>query len=197
MTGKEKPDPPGRIKIMASFSRLMQEKDFHSITTAQIAKNADVTEGLIYKYFKDKKDLLYQVLNAHFQEFHEKIKIRMTQATSSIGKLDLIILASLEEYLENRLLSKILLLEVRNSQAFFNSGAYEMVTVYARTILKIIREGIASGEIAAHTDPYLLRKVIIGAIEHACLGEVIFGKPLDIKKTAAGISDIIFNGVKP
>ena len=72
---------------MASFSRLMQEKDFHSITTAQIAKNADVTEGLIYKYFKDKKDLLYQVLNAHFQEFHEKIKIRMTQATSSIAKL--------------------------------------------------------------------------------------------------------------
>jgi len=142
MTGKEKSDPPGRIKIMASFSRLMQEKDFSSITTAQIAKNAGVTEGLIYKYFKDKKDLLYQVLNAHFQEFHEKIKIRITQATSSIAKLDLIILASLEEYLENRLLSKIILLEVRNSQAFFNSGAYKMVTIYARTILKIIQEGI-------------------------------------------------------
>ena len=58
MTCKEKPDPPGRIKIITSFSRLMREKDFHSITTAQIAKNAQVTEGLIYKYFKDKKDLL-------------------------------------------------------------------------------------------------------------------------------------------
>jgi len=197
MTGKKKPDPPGRIKIMASFSRLMREKDFHSITTAQIAKNADVTEGLIYKYFKDKKDLLYQVLDAHFQDFHNKIKTRMALATSGITKLELIILASLEGYSENRLLSKILLLEVRNSQAFFDSGAYEMVTIYARTILDIIREGIASGEIAGGTDPYLLRKVILGAIEHACLGEVIFGKPLDIEKTAAGISDIIFNGVKP
>ncbi|WP_321494649.1 TetR/AcrR family transcriptional regulator [uncultured Desulfobacter sp.] len=196
MTSKEKPDPPGRIKIMASFSGLMREKDFHSITTAQIAKNADVTEGLIYKYFKDKKDLLYQVLNTHFQDFHKKIMASVSNATSSIEKLELIILASLEQYLENRLLSKILLLEVRNSPAFFESGAYKMVTLYARTILEIIKEGIASGEIADRTDPYLLRKVIIGAIEHACLGEVIFDKPLDLEKTAAGISDIIFNGVK-
>ena len=139
---------------------------------------------------------LYQVLNTHFQGFHEKIKIRVSQATTSIEKLELIILVSLEQYLQNRLLSKILLLEVRNSPAFFNSGAYKMVTIYARTILDIINKGIDSGEITANTDPYLLRKVLFGAIEHACLGEVIFGKPLDLEKTAAGISDIIFNGVK-
>ena len=197
MTDKKKPDPPGRIKIMASFSRLMREKDFHSITTAQIAKNANVTEGLIYKYFKDKKDLLYQVLNAHFQDFYEKMQNRLAKATTNIEKLELIILVSLEQYLENRLLSRILLLEVRNSRAFFDSNAYKMVTVYTRTVLEIIKKGIDSNEIRSDTDPYLLRKVIIGSIEHACLGEVIFDKPLDLEKTAAGISDIIFNGVKP
>ncbi len=197
MEKKEKTSPPGRIKIMASFSKLMREKDFHSITTAQIARNADVTEGLIYKYFKDKKDLLYQVLNAHFQDFQEKIETRMMQATSAMAKLDVIIHASLKGYAENRLFSKILLLEVRNAPAFYDSDAYSMVQIYARTILDVIQKGVDSGEIAAGTDPYLLRKVILGAIEHACLGEVIFGKTLDIDKTASGISDIIFNGVKP
>lgn len=132
-----------------------------------------------------------------FQDFHKTIITRKANATSSIEKLELIIRTSLEQYLENRLLSRILLLEVRNSQAFFESGAYKMVTLYARTVLEIIQEGISAGEIAGHTDPYLLRKVLFGAIEHACLGEVIFDKPLDLEKTAAGISDIIFNGVKP
>jgi TetR/AcrR family fatty acid metabolism transcriptional regulator len=75
MKHKGKTNPPGRIKIIKSFSRLMKEKDFHSITTAEIAGNAKVTEGLIYKYFKDKKDLLYQVLNDHFAEFLEKLLI--------------------------------------------------------------------------------------------------------------------------
>ena len=72
MKHKGKTNPPGRIKIMTSFSALMKEKDFHSITTAEIAKNADVTEGLIYKYFKDKKDLIYQVLNDHFLSSWQK-----------------------------------------------------------------------------------------------------------------------------
>ena len=62
---------------MNSFSLLMAQKDFHSITTAEIAKTAEVTEGLIYKYFKDKKDLLYQVLNEHFFEFQAKIENRI------------------------------------------------------------------------------------------------------------------------
>lgn len=72
-----------------------------------------------------------------------------------------------------------------------------MVRRYAATILSVIEHGIAAGEIRAGTDSKLLRKVIIGAIEHACLGEIIFGRTLDIEQTARGISDIVFNGVKP
>lgn len=196
MKHKGKTNPPGRIKIMKSFSALMAEKDFHSITTAEIAKNGAVTEGLIYKYFKDKKDLLYQVLNEHFTEFQTKIESRISHETTCVEQLNVIIFTSLESYAENRLFSKMLLLEVRNSQRFFNSCAYGMVRKYAATILSIIRQGVASGELNPDTDPYLLRKVILGAIEHACLGEIIFGRTLDIDHTSTGISDIILNGVK-
>ncbi|MCG8616999.1 MAG: TetR/AcrR family transcriptional regulator [Desulfobacterales bacterium] len=196
MKHRGKTNPPGRIKIMKSFSKLMKEKDFHSITTAEIAKNGDVTEGLIYKYFKDKKDLLYQVLNEHFMEFQTKIESRVSYEITCVEQLEVIIFSSLESYAENRLFSKMLLLEVRTSPAFFNSSAYGMVQKYAATILEIIQKGIEAGELKEDTDPYLLRKVILGAIEHACLGEIIFGRELDIDHTSTGISDIIFNGVR-
>ncbi len=196
MKHKGKTNPPGRIKIMRSFSELMSQKDFHSITTAEIAGNAQVTEGLIYKYFKDKKDLLYQVLNEHFFEFQAKIENRIANEETCIEQLEVIIFSSLESYADNRIFSKILLLEVRNSLEFFNSCAYGMVRKYASTILDIIEKGIDTGELKQGTDPYVLRKVILGAIEHACLGEIIFGKELDIDETSTGISDIVFNGAR-
>jgi AcrR family transcriptional regulator len=196
MKHKGKTNPPGRIKIMQSFSRLMMEKDFHSITTARIAENADVTEGLIYKYFKDKKDLLYQVLNDHFVDFQTKIEQRISQKKTCIEQLEVIIFSSIESYAANRVFSRILLLEVRNSLEFFDSSAYEMVRKYAHTILDIIENGIERGEFKPDTNAVVLRKVILGAIEHACLGEIIFGREMEIENTARAITDIIFNGVR-
>jgi len=196
MKHKGKTNPPGRIKIMKAFSSLMSQKDFHSITTAEIASTAKVTEGLIYKYFKDKKDLLYQVLNNHFIDFLLNINTRIAREKTCIRQLEVIIFSSLESYADNRIFSKILLLEVRNSMDFFDSSAYEMVRKYSRTILEIIENGIKKRELKSDVNPYLLRKVILGAIEHACLGEIIFSKRLDIDKISTGIANIVFNGAK-
>lgn len=144
MKHNRKTNPPGRIKIMKSLSILMADKDFHSITTAEIAATAEVTEGLIYKYFKDKKDLLYQVLNEHFLEFQAKIENRIVNEETCVEQLEKIILSSLESYMDNRIFSRILLLEVRNSLAFFDSGAYEMVRKYSQTILNLCSTVVGS-----------------------------------------------------
>ncbi len=49
---------------------------------------------------------------------------------------------------------------------------------YTRTILDIIREGMEKQEIRPDIDPFLLQKVLLGAIEHTCLKQVIFDKKL-------------------
>jgi AcrR family transcriptional regulator len=196
MARRGKTNPPGRIKIMNAFSELMKQKEFSAITTAEIARNGSVTEGLIYKYFKDKRDLLYQVLNEHFTEFQARIQSRVAGEESCIEQLEVIIFTSLDSYAQNRLLSRMLFLEVRSSPEFFKSGAYAMIRKYAATILEIIQDGIARKEIKEGTDPYMLRKVILGAMEHACLGEIIFGRALDIDKSSSSICEIVFNGVR-
>ena len=188
--------PPGKIKIMDAFSGLMETRDFQSITIAEIAGNAGVTEGLIYKYFTDKKDLLHQVLQEHFAAFQAGIETNVAGRQTCIEKLDAIVFASLDSYARNRVLARILLLEVRSSLSYFESGAYAMVKKYARTILAIIREGIEKGELRPDIDPFLLQKILLGAIEHTCLKQVIFDKKMDVKAAAGGIVDIVFNGVK-
>ncbi len=196
MKDSPKTNPPGRKKIMAAFSRLILEKDFHSITTAEIARTAQVTEGLIYKYFKDKKDLLHQVLDELFLEFQATIENRIADEHSCVGKLETIIFSSLEGYAANRSLSRILLLEVRNAQEYFSSRAYDRVRRYTRTLRTIIEQGMQTGELKSDTDPGILLKVVLGAIEHACLAEVIFGRTLDIREVSDKIATIVLNGVR-
>jgi TetR/AcrR family fatty acid metabolism transcriptional regulator len=60
--------PPGRVKIADALRLLLEEKDFNGITTAEIARQAGVTDALIYKYFKDKRDLLHQLLSEYLNQ---------------------------------------------------------------------------------------------------------------------------------
>ena len=43
---KEKPPPPGRIKIVQALKSLLEAREFSAITTAEIARSAGVTEAL-------------------------------------------------------------------------------------------------------------------------------------------------------
>ena len=52
-------DPPGKIKIAEALRILLKEKDFNSITTADISRTSGVNEALIYRYYKDKRGLLH------------------------------------------------------------------------------------------------------------------------------------------
>ena len=195
-TAPRKSSPPGRIKIMKALATLLKAKDFHSITTAQIAAKAGVTEGLIYKYFKDKRDLLYEVLNDHFKSFLVGIDKSIKDESSSLARLSIIIRTTIESYAANRVFARILLIEVRNNPDYFNCNAYSLVRIYAGTILEIIRQGQANGEIDEDVDPYVFRQVILGSIEHACLGQVLFGSKMDTNHVADRICRIIFKGVQ-
>ncbi len=68
---KAKSLPPGRIKITQALKLLLERKEFGAVTTAEIAKQAGVTEALIYKYFKDKRDLLHQVLREYLEQYQD------------------------------------------------------------------------------------------------------------------------------
>ncbi|HWJ02060.1 MAG TPA: TetR/AcrR family transcriptional regulator [Verrucomicrobiae bacterium] len=48
-------------KILAAGRQVFTRKGFHGATTAEIAKEAGIAEGTIYRYFKTKKDILIEL----------------------------------------------------------------------------------------------------------------------------------------
>ncbi len=55
---KEQMAEARRIQILVGAAQVFSEKGFHKATTKEIAKAAGVSEGTIYNYFDNKRDLL-------------------------------------------------------------------------------------------------------------------------------------------
>jgi AcrR family transcriptional regulator len=51
-----------RAQIVETAVRLFAESGYHQTTIDDIAREADISKGLVYKYFKDKNDVLFFVL---------------------------------------------------------------------------------------------------------------------------------------
>lgn len=186
---------PSRLKITQALKVLLRDKDFNSITTAEISRVAGVNEALIYRHFADKRGLLHAVLSEYLQEFVANLTVDLKGIQGAVNKLRKFIWASIHYYVEDRVFSKIQLLEVRNFPGYFESETYQIVRSYAGLLMDIIEEGIENGEIRKELRPRSIRQLILGGIEHCCLPAIIFDHPADKDAMADDLCEIIFHGI--
>ena len=73
-----------RDKIISKGFELMCNKGYHNVNTIDFAKYAEVSTGIIYQYFNDKKDIfiegtkkyLEDIMFPIFKYIDEKINIK-------------------------------------------------------------------------------------------------------------------------
>ena len=192
---KNKPYPESRIKIDKAFRHLLEEKDFDSVTTAEIAKKAGVNEALIFRYFKSKRGLLYQVLTDFFQEFLVKIVADLKGIKGASNKIRKLIWSHINQYDKNRVFAKIILLEVRHFPGYFETEHYELTKIYNKLVLDIIIEGVDEDQIRDDISASHIRHILIGGIENLCLPGILKGSEINTDVLADELYDTIFNGV--
>ena len=190
-----KPFPPGRTKIVDALRFLLEKKDFRTITTAEIAKTAGVTEALIYKYFKDKRDLLYQVLAEYLEQYRLQVQLDLKGIKGALNKLRKLIWSHINVYATNRVFAKILLLQARSLSDYYKSEPYKLVKDYSNLLLEIMEEGIRDGEIRGDIQPSFIRQVVLGAIENVCLTEVVFDREISPDVLTEDLCKFIFDGI--
>jgi AcrR family transcriptional regulator len=74
LTRREKRMAERRDQILRAAAQKFAEKGFHNTTTKEIAEAADVAEGTIYNYFKNKDDLLIAMMN-HLSESDDRQQV--------------------------------------------------------------------------------------------------------------------------
>lgn len=94
-------------KIIKAGFELICEKGYYNTNTAEIAKAAGVSTGIIYQYFKDKHDILVEGIKRYASD----IFYPMLNVTSNIkidkNNLDSILRNMINAFVENHKLSQI------------------------------------------------------------------------------------------
>ena len=94
-------------KIIKAGFELICEKGYYNTNTAEIAKAAGVSTGIVYQYFKDKHDILVEGI----KKYASDIFYPMLTVTSNIkinkNNLDVVLRNMINTFIENHKLSQI------------------------------------------------------------------------------------------
>ena len=91
-------------KILKAGFELICEKGYYNTNTAEIAKAANVSTGIVYQYFKDKHDILVESLqNYGSSVFYPMIKI--SEKDFAKNDLDTILRNMINKFIKNHKMS--------------------------------------------------------------------------------------------
>ena len=92
-------------KILKAGFELICEKGYYNTNTAEIAKEANVSTGIVYQYFKDKHDILIESLNMYGNSiFYPMIKI--SEKEFAKNNLDEILRTMINKFIKNHKVSQ-------------------------------------------------------------------------------------------
>ena len=159
-------------KIIKSGFELICEKGYYNTNTAEIAKKAGVSTGIVYQYFKDKHDIFIEALKKYADNiFYPMLNV----ATEEFDKnnLQVIFKKMVESFIQNHKLSQsaheeIMAMAHSDKDVAFYFHKREMdMTIKICEVL--IRNGFCEKNLMEKSH------IIIGLIDNLC-HEIVYHK---------------------
>ena len=185
-----------REQVLKVAEEIFAQKGFHETTISDVAKKAGFSEGTIYEYFTSKEDLLFSIPGETTRAGAKELERHLEYARGATNKIRSIIYHFLSFYQNNRAYASVAMLILKPNRRFLKTKDYQVVREGYRMILKVIEEGIASGEFIPELNPYLARSVILGTIEHMVTGLVLLGRPKNLLELVDPLTDIVLRGIQ-
>ena len=189
-------NPRKGAAILKAAQHIFAKKGFQVATVSDIAKKARVSEATIYEYFSSKEELLFSIPAETIREYHEKNREILPHIQGAANKLRFLIHRHLSLYADNSDYATVVMLILKGNRNFLKTDAYKIVRSSARNYIQVFEEGIQNGEFRSDINPYLVRALIWGSIEHLVTRKSLLGKPNDLLALVDDIYDTIFTGIR-
>jgi len=198
MTDKNRPKTR-KDRIMDAALRIFAEKGFQNATITEISKAAGVSEATIYEYFGTKEDLLFAIPEKISNDTFEESSKVIPYIKGVEGKIRAILLFYVQLYQSNPNYSALVLLQLMSNKRFRQTPAHAAIRKSSHTLLDCLREGIANGTFKKDSNPYLIRSMFMGTVEHLFIHWHMQGMPKrkpDIADMLDSLIEIVFDGIR-
>ncbi len=169
-------------RILFAAEDIFARKGYDRATVAEIARVAQVAEGTIYEYFRNKEDLLYSVMQFHFGNYLHSLD-ELFSVKTPLQKLERFIRYHFSIYLNQPSFAKTFILNGIFNRGFYKSAVYADFMKYLHIIDQILDEGKSDGSIRAAVNNRIFRNLFVGAFSHMVLRWLFVGETTTVDKT--------------
>ena len=191
----KKHNPQKKLNILEGALRVFGEKGYEDTTISAISKAANISDATVYEYFSSKEDVLFSISELYTARENERIRSISHYIHSPREKIRVIIQAYLEFYENNRLYTSVALLLLKGNRNFLKSRAYKTVKTSARSIVEAFNEGVEKGVFRDDLDPYIVRNMILGFIEHLTIQWLLLDRPKSLAENRNTIFDMVMRAI--
>ncbi len=183
-------------QILKAAEKIFALKGFQEATVSDVAKHAGLSDATIYEYFPSKEELLFSIPGETTRRGKELLDFHLNYIRGAANKIRSVIYHYLWFYQNNPDYASVAMLVLKQNRKFLDTDAYQMVREGSRVILRVVEEGVASGEFKPETNPYLVRAVILGTIEHLVIRWLLHGTPKDLLAFVDPLADMVIEGIR-
>ncbi|WCM18578.1 TetR/AcrR family transcriptional regulator [Paraburkholderia bryophila] len=188
-----------RLRAILEAARLVfSEVGYASATMTEIARRVGVSEATIFTYFASKRDLCVRVLGNWYDEIIAQVESELPLIDGTRSRFAYLVRTHLYRLtVDGTGLCALILSEGREKDDKFGDVIVELQRRYTAPMMRVLAEGVASGDVRDDMPLGLLRSAIYGPMEHVLWDAVRKQKTVDIEATAASLSDLLWQGLVP
>mgnify|MGYP001489633219 FL=1 len=188
-------DRPKYKQIIDAAVEVIAENGYHNSQVSKIAKKANVADGTIYLYFKNKEDILISVFNEKMGHFIEKTVQAINEKESASEKLLTLIEMHYKQLSESPYVAIVTQLELRQSKQELRKEINKVLKSYLDVIDSIIYQGIEEKEIRDDINPRLIRQMIFGTLDETVTTWVMKSQRYSLLDQAKDVHNLLMNGL--
>jgi AcrR family transcriptional regulator len=186
----------GRHETILDAAEYVLARDgFADASVGEVARQAGVSDGLIYRYFESKQALRDAVLARFYMRVLTGAQQALAAQTGFRERLLAVVETHLRVFRDDRALCRLFIAEVRVAADYPGSPLQDLNRRYTGVLERVLRQGMNEGAVDATLDTRLVRDMLFGGIEHVAWRSVNGRASLDVPATARAILSLLLNGV--
>lgn len=182
--------------LVAAAREVFASKGYEGATTSDIARAAGVSEGLVYRYFLSKRELLQAVLDVFYTRLIEDLEACVAATSDFETRFLTLIAKHIEVFVSDMDLCRLFIAEVRNFGDYVGSETHALNRRYTSVLMRILADGRAEGRVADHVDGRIVRDMLFGGIEHIAWRHITSRHSIDVQAIARQVSGLLIGGLR-
>jgi|WetSurMetagenome_2_1015567.scaffolds.fasta_scaffold191321_2 TetR/AcrR family transcriptional regulator, fatty acid metabolism regulator protein len=185
-----------REAIINAAINIFARKGYVNAKISDVAQKANVADGTVYLYFKNKDDLLINALKEMLDDKLTKIRRKIAKEPTAQARLFKFAELQVDLYIKNPDVVRFMVVEIRQSQEFYKKyPSFAPMNGYISYVQGLVEDAITEGSIRK-IDSKTLAYMIIGTTDFVLTQWALGSEKISLQEITSNFIDIVQLGLR-